>query len=679
MTTVLSPVPTLYYPNPNNTGAPAAAFKLFTYQAGTSIKQSTWTDSTQSVLNANPLPLDANGFAAASSASALWLDPTLVYKLVWAPANDTDPPSSPIRTIDNIRGPLDLATLTQALIGQLLYPRTTAEIAASVTPTNSSYPPLNVFRYGADGSGGAADTAAYTALAAVIAQLTGILDWPRNLGSILPNDVRRYGVKGDNSADDYAAFNRALTAWSGKAVYVPTPPVGYKLSTGLTIPDNTALIGDNKRSCKIIAGGNIDLVTLGDGSQLYGLYLEGNATTGHGIVVPSGKGNQTIQNCRALNHDVGTGGGVLHFADNTAGSRISVHDFEVSQTNGTSGSGKYAIYIPDVFINSAVPRKFTQIETGGKASFFLGGANDVFIGESFLADMSYSTNSRGVQFGTSRVANQVALTIDGAGHSYSGVDTAPQIILASTLTGSTIIPATINSGLNTFRTITAITQASSAVVTVSTGGSSNPFTVGQYVTFDSVLGMVEINGLTGLVTATGGSTGAWTITVAINSSGFTAYTSGGNLCARSIVDLTTGNNSNLVFLQRQVYNPGVSNSGGTFVMGNGSCLGYYARVGSATIVWINFTVGSTTTVGTTELRFTLPVSKQDGEVLTGGTGDINSGAQHYTVSVQVPGAVAYCRLFWSRNDGVNSGVVAGNSPVALGTGDVIRFMMTIEP
>jgi len=36
------------------------------------------------------------------------------------------------------------------------------------------------------------------------------------------------------------------------------------------------------------------------------------------------------------------------------------------------------------------------------------------------------------------------------------------------------------------------------------------------------------------------------------------------------------------------------------------------------------------------------------------------------------------RLFWSRNDGANSGVVTGASPAALGTGDIIRFMMTIE-
>ena len=68
-------------------------------------------------------------------------------------------------------------------------------------------------------------------------------------------------------------------------------------------------------------------------------------------------------------------------------------------------------------------------------------------------------------------------------------------------------------------TITAITKAASAVATVGT----HTFVVGDVVAFSGVVGMVEINGLTGTVTAIG----ATTITVNINSSAFTAYASGG--------------------------------------------------------------------------------------------------------------------------------------------------------
>jgi hypothetical protein len=47
--------------------------------------------------------------------------------------------------------PADLVpgTVSQSVIGQLLWPRTEEEIAAGVTPTNYAYPPGNVLRYGA--------------------------------------------------------------------------------------------------------------------------------------------------------------------------------------------------------------------------------------------------------------------------------------------------------------------------------------------------------------------------------------------------------------------------------------------------------------------------------------------------------------------------------------------------
>lgn len=71
------------------------------------------------------------------------------------------------------------------------------------------------------------------------------------------------------------------------------------------------------------------------------------------------------------------------------------------------------------------------------------------------------------------------------------------------------------------RYITAITQASSAVITLSV---AHGYTVGQEVRINvpSAFGMTEINGLLGVITAvTTGSTN--TITVNIDSTGFTAF------------------------------------------------------------------------------------------------------------------------------------------------------------
>lgn len=70
------------------------------------------------------------------------------------------------------------------------------------------------------------------------------------------------------------------------------------------------------------------------------------------------------------------------------------------------------------------------------------------------------------------------------------------------------------------KSITAITQASSAVVTV---GAAHGFASGDLIFFSGIVGMTALNGQVGLVTATA----ATTVTVAVNTTQMAAYTSGG--------------------------------------------------------------------------------------------------------------------------------------------------------
>lgn len=79
-------------------------------------------------------------------------------------------------------------------------------------------------------------------------------------------------------------------------------------------------------------------------------------------------------------------------------------------------------------------------------------------------------------------------------------------------------------------TITAITKAASAVITLSTVSPVNPFLQGCPIVVQGAAGMTQINGVLGTVTAIGGVSGAWTVTVNINSTGFSTYTTGGGLC-----------------------------------------------------------------------------------------------------------------------------------------------------
>jgi hypothetical protein len=111
----------------------------------------------------------------------------------------------------------------------------------------------------------------------------------------------------------------------------------------------------------------------------------------------------------------------------------------------------------------------------------------------------------------------------------------------------------------TAASISGITKAASAVITISTVSSVNPFSVGQPICVRGVSGMTQINDLNGLVTAIGGSSGAWTVTVGIDSSGFSTYTSGGYLAPLG----------NVVFGNRVGFN--VSMRGGCTIIGYDAC------------------------------------------------------------------------------------------------------------
>ena len=78
-----------------STGQPGAGYKLFSYEEGTSTKKTTWTSLDKTAENSNPIILDSNGEAD------VWIDGN--YKFVLAQPNDTDPPTSPVWTYDNIR------------------------------------------------------------------------------------------------------------------------------------------------------------------------------------------------------------------------------------------------------------------------------------------------------------------------------------------------------------------------------------------------------------------------------------------------------------------------------------------------------------------------------------------------------------------------------------------------
>jgi hypothetical protein len=92
-----------------------------------------------------PMIADADSADIELSPTSAWAE-----KYLYFDENGVPEPATAIET----------TVLTQSVIGETLYPRTTAEVNVGVTPTNYFYPQGNVKRYGAVGNGVASDTTA---------------------------------------------------------------------------------------------------------------------------------------------------------------------------------------------------------------------------------------------------------------------------------------------------------------------------------------------------------------------------------------------------------------------------------------------------------------------------------------------------------------------------------------
>lgn len=121
-TKYLAPDPiqsTFFIPGSNT---PASGGQLFFYVAGSSTKQTVYKDNAGAVAWTNPIVLDSGGNLP--SGGEVWFSASATYKVIFAPATDTDPPVSPYWTKDNLAGMNDPGTAS-----------TTSEWITGSTPT----------------------------------------------------------------------------------------------------------------------------------------------------------------------------------------------------------------------------------------------------------------------------------------------------------------------------------------------------------------------------------------------------------------------------------------------------------------------------------------------------------------------------------------------------------------
>lgn len=128
----------------NNLGAPAVNGSVLTQVGG--INTATYSDVALTVPLPNPIPLNSRGevSTAAGVSSQCFLTPNTVYTFtLFDGPNGTGNQLNVATYVNGVQAPLTAGT-----IGQILYPRTSYEVTAAVTPTAFQYSPLTRLRYG---------------------------------------------------------------------------------------------------------------------------------------------------------------------------------------------------------------------------------------------------------------------------------------------------------------------------------------------------------------------------------------------------------------------------------------------------------------------------------------------------------------------------------------------------
>lgn len=92
------------------TNTPGNGVQLFCYAAASSTKTTVYKDNAAATPWTNPIVLDSGGNLPAGA--QVWQSQGQSMKYVYAPSNDTDPPASPYRTLDNMPGVNDVTAQT---------------------------------------------------------------------------------------------------------------------------------------------------------------------------------------------------------------------------------------------------------------------------------------------------------------------------------------------------------------------------------------------------------------------------------------------------------------------------------------------------------------------------------------------------------------------------------------
>jgi hypothetical protein len=304
----------------DNNGNPLSGGKIFTYVAGTTTNQVTYTSAAGVIAHSNPIILDSGGRVPSGE---IWLTDGLQYKFVIQSSTN-----QLIGTFDNISGINSnfvnytiQEEIQTATAGQTVFTLTTM----SYSPATNS---LSVFVDGVNQYEGGAysyietssTTVTFTAglhvgaevkfttavfTAGSVGNAANVVYDPAGVGAVPTNvqdklretvSVKDFGAVGDGVTDDATAFQNAVSALPAQGGQLYIPAGTYLLNSTLNITNKTVtIIGSGQKVTELQFGSSVVNGIVFDGgaqsSLLYNIFvlkslrITTNNTSGGGTAV----------------------------------------------------------------------------------------------------------------------------------------------------------------------------------------------------------------------------------------------------------------------------------------------------------------------------------------------------------------------------------------------------------
>lgn len=283
-TVFLSPLAGAGFQFFTNSGVPLSGGLIYTYTAGTTTPETTYTTSLGNVANSNPIVLDAAG----RTANEVWLTEGISYKLVLK-----DSTGATVGTYDNINGINDIQTQVAAIF---------ATLAASSGS--------NLIGFIQAGTGAVARTAQ-----------SKMREW---------FSVKDFGATGDGVTNDTAAIQNAINAAVAAQSANPVPgrqpasiffpPGSYVVSSTIDATGIGSIIGESRDSVKLLISASIGF-SCGNATSFYNLFFQRVSGTPTALNWATGAYLAQVTNCAFSTFTIG-----LNFAGSFGATKVLINE-----------------------------------------------------------------------------------------------------------------------------------------------------------------------------------------------------------------------------------------------------------------------------------------------------------------------------------------------------------------